>query len=78
MLQQVIISSISGTSYPYNVYLCDYTLSYCDLVTTVNSSVELPIYIDLPSEFSYTNNVIVKLVDSNGCEVFTPITCTIL
>lgn len=77
MNQLITISSISGSSYPYEIYFCDYTLSYCDLITTINNSSELPVSLTLPTEFENTNNLIIKLRDTNGCEVFTPVYCSI-
>ena len=77
MNQLITISSISGSSYPYDVYFCDYTLSYCTMVDTINNSSELPVSLTLPTEFQNTNNLIIKLIDTNGCESFTPLYCSV-
>jgi hypothetical protein len=65
-MQTIEITGATGTG-PYDVYVCDTTLTYCVLVGTG---------INFPPNFLYTlvypldivNSVIIKLIDSNGCE----------
>ena len=66
-MQVIEINNATGTA-PYDVYICDVTITYCYLVGTgINS---FPSYFDLPSFLNGSQSVIVKLIDSNGCEIF--------
>lgn len=65
-MQTIEITGATGTG-PYDIYVCDSTLTYCVLVGTG---------INFPPNFLYTlvypldvvSSVIIKLIDSNGCE----------
>jgi len=68
----VSLIEITGTTGigPYNIYVCDTTLSYCELIsgsTTIPPSVYY-----LPSGvFLGVTSLVLKIVDtSSGCEVF--------
>lgn len=66
------ITGFSGT-YPFDVYVCDVTLSYCYLT---NSGVNtIPITIYPPIELAYVSSLVVKIVDSLNCEYFQPYVC---
>lgn len=73
MPNQVQITSITGTS-PYDVYVCDYTNTFCFLVT---GATVMPPYItfDVPPPLDDANPILVKLIDANGCEFFEPFQC---
>lgn len=73
MSQQIQISAATGTP-PYDVYICDITLTTCYLIsggTTIPPTVEYT----LTGLFENTTPIIVKLVDSQGCEFFKVINC---
>jgi hypothetical protein len=65
-MQTIEITGATGTG-PYDVYVCDTTLTYCVLAGSG---------VNFPPNFLYTlvypldivNSVIIKLIDSNGCE----------
>jgi hypothetical protein len=70
------INSISGTS-PYNIYVCDITLDYCFLVsgaTAITPILQFPV----PPPLDNLTEVILKIVDSLGCEKFVLLTCGVL
>jgi|688.fasta_scaffold69410_2 hypothetical protein len=70
------INSITGTS-PYNIYVCDITLNYCFLVsgsTAINPVVRFAV----PPPLDNVTEVILKIVDSLGCEKFTLLSCGVL
>lgn len=71
-MQLVELISLSGTA-PYDVYVCDITITYCYLVATSVSTV--PQSIDLPSFLTGVSSIIVKIIDSLGCEEFYLIPC---
>lgn len=71
-MQIVNITSLSGTA-PYDIYVCDTTLTYCFLVAT--GIYTAPLSVDLPSFLNGTKDIIVQVSDSTGCQFFTPISC---
>lgn len=71
-MQIIDITSLSGTS-PYDIYVCDITLTYCFLVLTGVSTV--PQSVELPSFLYGARNIVIKIVDSIGCEFFTTVSC---
>lgn len=68
------LTGISGHS-PYDIYICDITDSYCYLVdsgiTTIPPSIELI----TPSEFGGVEELLIKIIDSEGCKFFRYYTC---
>jgi surface protein len=72
-MQTIEITGATGTG-PYDVYVCDSTLTYC---------ASAGVGINIPPNFLYTlvypldsvSSVIVKLIDSNGCEFFQLYSC---
>jgi hypothetical protein len=71
-MQVINITSLSGTA-PYDIYVCDETITYCFLVASATDVV--PQQIDLPSFLSGANSIIIKVIDSIGCEEFRYIPC---
>ncbi len=65
---QVQINSISGTS-PFDIYICDINLNLCVFIQT-ETSPTYPIVITPPATFYGLNQLIVKIIDGNGCETF--------
>jgi len=72
MMQIIDITSLSGSA-PYDIYVCDTTITYCFLVATAVTTV--PQSLELPSFLYGAKEIIVKIIDSNQCEFFTPISC---
>lgn len=68
------LTGISGHS-PYDIYICDITDTYCYLVesgiTTIPPSIELI----TPSEFGGVEELIIKVIDIEGCKFFRYYTC---
>lgn len=71
MPNYVQITSVTGTS-PYDVYVCDITNTFCYVVTT---NVTIPYNFYVPAPLDDVSQLIVKLVDSLGCEIFEPYQC---
>ena len=73
MPHQITISGVSGTS-PYDVYVCDVTNTYCFLVsggTTIPPSFTFePVH-----PLNNVDSLLVKLIDSNNCEIFNYYEC---
>ena len=73
MPHQITISGVTGTS-PYDVYVCDVTNTYCFLVsggTTIPPSFTFkPVY-----PLNNVDSLLVKLIDSNNCEIFNYYEC---
>ena len=62
----ITVSSISGGSSPYDVWVCDdcTSSSVCQYINTVSS---LPYSFTLPSEYNYYVTYGVKVIDNNNC-----------
>ena len=73
MPHQITISGVSGTS-QYDVYVCDLTNTYCFLVfsgATIPPSFTFePVY-----PLNNVDSLLVKLIDSNNCEIFNYYEC---
>jgi surface protein len=73
MLHQLTISGVTGTP-PYEVQVCDITNTTCVIVT--GSTIIPPTYtFDVPPPFVGTNSLLIKIIDSLGCEVFQYYSC---
>jgi hypothetical protein len=71
MPNTLIINSISGTS-PYDIYVCDATITYCFFVATITSA---PFTFDIPFPLDTTTPIILKIVDGNNCERIYTLSC---
>ena len=71
-MQVIKISSLSGHS-PYNISICDLTRTYCYVVAT--GVVSTPLILNIPTELSGTQEVLVVVTDSIGCEEIQYHTC---
>ena len=65
MAIQVTIESLTGTS-PYDVYICDDSLSGCVYISTISSA---PYIFDVPAPLDVQTELCVKVIDTNGCEI---------
>jgi hypothetical protein len=68
-MQVIEITSLSGQS-PYNISICDLTLTYCYVVATGIVSVPPTLQLTIPSQLEGANQVLVVVTDSIGCEEF--------
>lgn len=66
------ITTFTGAT-PFNVTICDLTLTYCYVVATNVSS--LPIVVNVPQPLIGSPQLIVKLKDKNNCEHFQLYSC---
>jgi hypothetical protein len=85
-MQTIEITGATGTG-PYDVYICDITLTYCFLISG-STTIPPNVYFQLPTTltnpyplpttitFGDATSVVVKLVDlGTGCEKFIPYFC---
>lgn len=71
-MQVIYVNNLSGTS-PFTINVCDTTLTYCyNVLTGVTSS---SVSFDLPYQLDGVSQVIVKIIDSIGCEDIRVIVC---
>jgi len=73
MPNYVQINSISGAS-PYTIYVCDQTFTSCFLVES-NISITTPYTFMVPPPLTNVTDIILKIVDSIGCEKWTVLSC---
>jgi len=67
------ITSISGTP-PYDIYVCDQTITYCYLVSG-STFITPPLTFIVPPPLDSTTPIILKVVDSNNCELIYLLSC---
>lgn len=67
----VQINNLSGAS-PFNIYVCDATITYCYSAGTTTSS---PYTFDVPPPLDSTSPIILKIIDANNCEKIYLLTC---
>jgi hypothetical protein len=65
--------SLSGSS-PYNIYVCDITNTYCFLVSGSTSIPPLISFV-VPPPLDIVNEILLKIVDDNGCEKYYYYSC---
>ena len=74
-MTQVTINSVSGFTLPFSGVACDVYGNQCQSVGVISS---LPDTITLPSpEFDTAPAFGLKLIDSNGCEIFQILYCNL-
>jgi len=66
-MQVIEITSLSGHS-PFNISICDITLTYCYVVATGVVSVPPILELPIPVQLEGAQQIIVKVVDSIGCQ----------
>jgi hypothetical protein len=71
MPNEVIINPISGTP-PFNLYVCDITITYCFSAGTMTSA---PYSFYVSSPLDSTTPIVLKIVDANNCEKIHLLTC---
>jgi hypothetical protein len=73
MPHQISITGVTGTP-PYSITVCDTSLVYCYLITG-STTIPPTFTFDVPPPLDVADSVIVKVMDSNGCELFYPYSC---
>jgi len=70
------ITSITGLTNPYTIYVCDYFGNNCALLAVINTSVPPTTTFMLPPQFNTAPIVGIKIITSDGCEKFETFVCT--
>ena len=76
---QIRITEISGGTYPIQVILSDIYGNNATTLATINPGPVPPVQTynsTIPSIFETAPEVMVKLIDANGCEIFKILDCT--
>jgi len=78
-MTQVRITDISGsTAYPFSVYIADVYGNNQTLLGTISSAVPPTVEYNntIPSIFNTAPQIMLMLVDANGCSIFKILDCT--
>ncbi len=78
-MTQVRITDISGGTYPISVYISDVYGNNQTLLGTISTGPVPPVVeynTVIPAIFQTAPEIMLKLVDSNNCEVFKILQCT--
>lgn len=78
-MTQVRITEISGGTYPISVYISDVYGNNQTLLGTISTGPVPPVVeynTVIPAIFTTAPEIMLKLVDSNNCEVFKILQCT--
>ena len=67
MPTQITISTLTGAQ-PFDVYSCDTGYTNCIYVSTITSG-SLPYVFNVPFVYQSFMNIIVKIVDNDGCVI---------
>jgi hypothetical protein len=68
-MQVIEITSLNGYP-PYDISICDLTLTYCYVVAPGVVSVPPTLELPIPSQLEGASQVLVVVTDSIGCEEF--------
>jgi hypothetical protein len=78
MSNQVVVTEISGGTYPINVFISDVYGNYETFLGTINSG-PVPPNIEyntvIPPIFQTAPEILLKMVDANNCQVFKVLAC---
>ena len=74
-MTSIILTNITGLTYPYDIYVCDVYGNNCGYVAKVISSIPPTIEIVLPPPFDMAPAVGIKIITSDKCERFRIIDC---
>lgn len=78
-MTQIRITNISGGTYPISVYISDSLGNNEVLLGTINPGPVPPVVTynsTVPPIFSTAPQILLKLVDSNNCQIFKLLDCT--
>ena len=70
---QITITGSTGVG-PYQIQVCDITNSTC-IIVTGSTTIPPSFTFDVPSPLDGVSSLLVKIIDSNGCEVFQVYSC---
>ena len=71
----IILNTIIGLTYPYDIYVCDVYGNNCGYISQINTPVPASVEIVLPPPFNMAPAIGFKLIDSTGCEKFGVLPC---
>ena len=71
-MQVIEITSLNGTA-PFDISVCDSTNTYC--YNVLSGVMSVPVSFNIPTILDGVSQVIVKIIDSLGCEDFRVISC---
>ena len=74
-MTSIILNSIIGLTYPYDIYVCDVYGNNCGYISQINTPVPASVEIVLPPPFNMSPSVGIKIITSDGCERFRVIDC---
>jgi hypothetical protein len=77
-MTSIILNSITGLNYPYDIYVCDVYGNNCGYISQINTPVPASVEIVLPPPFNVAPAVGIKIITSDGCERFRIIDCIYL
>jgi hypothetical protein len=77
-MTSIILNSITGLTYPYDIYVCDVYGNNCGYISQINTPVPASVEIVLPPPFNMAPAVGIKIITSDGCEKFKVFDCTTL
>lgn len=73
MKSKLYITSVTGNA-PFTFYVCGLDLNNCYLIGSGSTATPTLTFI-LPQIFVGAPQIILKMIDSNGCEIFKVLTC---
>jgi len=76
-MKQVVVTEISGGTSPINVFISDIYGNNETFLGVINGTVppEVEFNTVIPTIFQTANEILLKMVDDNGCQVFKVLTC---
>jgi hypothetical protein len=77
-MTSIILNTITGLNYPYDIYVCDVYGNNCGYISQINAPVPTSVEIMLPPTFNMAPAVGIKIITSDGCERFRVIDCIYL
>jgi hypothetical protein len=77
-MTSIILNSITGLNYPYDIYVCDVYGNNCGYISQINTPVPASVEIVLPPPFNTAPAVGIKIITSDGCERFRVIDCYLI
>ena len=74
-MTSITLNSITGLTYPYDIYVCDVYGNNCGYIVQINTSVPSSVEVVLPPPFDMSPAVGIKIITSDKCERFRVIDC---
>jgi hypothetical protein len=73
----ITLNSITGLTYPYDIYVCDVYNNNCILISTIFTNVPPTNTILLPPPFDMVAAIGIKIITSDGCVRFRVFNCSL-